>query len=121
MPLEVNFGGDLNFTQLASGVRVLDATYRAHFQCYRRTARPSCAKSGRTEGEASTALLADIARAVRTECRDAGGVKEPKQERAVPLAPAAPQGSRGVPRARPCRLRPCAAAASRSPDAEGQR
>ena len=60
-------------------------------------------------------------RAVRTECRDAGGVKKPKQERAVPLAPAAPQGSRGVPRARPCRLRPCAAAASRSPKAEGQR
>jgi hypothetical protein len=30
-----------------------------------------------------------MARAVRTECRDAGGVRQPKQERAVPLAPAA--------------------------------
>ena len=56
-----------------------------------------------------------MARAVRTECRDVGGVRKPKQERAVPLAPTAPQGSRGVPRARPCRLRPCTAAASRPP------
>ena len=58
---------------------------------------------------------------VRTECCDTGRVKKPKQETAVPLALAAAQGSRGTPRARPCRLRPCAAAASRSPDAEGQR
>ena len=33
VPLEVNFGGDLNLTQLASGAGVLDATYRAHLQC----------------------------------------------------------------------------------------
>ena len=32
VPLEVNFGGDLNLTQLASGVGVLDATYRAHLR-----------------------------------------------------------------------------------------
>ena len=33
VPFEVNFGGDLNLAQLASGVGVFDATYRAHLQC----------------------------------------------------------------------------------------
>ena len=33
VPLEVNFGGDLNLTQLASGAGVLDATYREHLRC----------------------------------------------------------------------------------------
>ncbi len=32
VPLEVNFGGDLNLTQLASGAGVLDATYREHLR-----------------------------------------------------------------------------------------
>jgi hypothetical protein len=32
VPLEVNFGGDLNLTQLASGVGMLDDTYREHLQ-----------------------------------------------------------------------------------------
>ena len=32
VPLEVNFGGDLNLTQLASGVGMLDETYRDHLQ-----------------------------------------------------------------------------------------
>jgi Sugar-transfer associated ATP-grasp len=32
MPLEVNFGGDLNLTQLASGKGVLDDTYREHLR-----------------------------------------------------------------------------------------
>jgi len=32
IPLEVNFGGDLNLAQLASGAGVLDDTYRAHLQ-----------------------------------------------------------------------------------------
>ncbi len=32
MPLEVNFGGDLNLTQLASGEGVLDDTYREHLR-----------------------------------------------------------------------------------------
>ena len=30
VPLEVNFGGDLNLAQLASGAGVLDETYRSH-------------------------------------------------------------------------------------------
>ncbi len=30
MPLEVNFGGDLNLAQLASGAGVLDEAYRSH-------------------------------------------------------------------------------------------
>jgi len=55
-------------------------------------------------------------RAVRTKRPNADEVKEPKQQRTVPLAPAAAQGSHGMPRARLCRLRPCAAAASRLPD-----
>ena len=33
MPLEVNFGGDLNLAQLASGAGVLDTIYRAHLRC----------------------------------------------------------------------------------------
>ena len=32
IPLEVNFGGDLNLTQLASGKGVLDDTYREHLR-----------------------------------------------------------------------------------------
>jgi hypothetical protein len=32
IPLELNFGGDLNLTQLASGKGVLDDTYREHLR-----------------------------------------------------------------------------------------
>jgi hypothetical protein len=42
IPLEVNFGGDLNLAQLASGVGVLDEAYRSHLtSCgYRGLASP---------------------------------------------------------------------------------
>ena len=32
VPLEVNFGGDLNLAQLAAGAGVLDETYREHLR-----------------------------------------------------------------------------------------
>ena len=35
VPLEVNFGGDLNLAQLASGEGVLDETYREHLRACR--------------------------------------------------------------------------------------
>ena len=34
VPLEVNFGGDLNLAQFAAGAGVLDETYREHLRTH---------------------------------------------------------------------------------------